>query len=125
MALEKTLGIVATASQMVSINRATHYHWLNTDPEYKEQVDELQNLQLDFVESKLFENIKDNDTTAIIFYMNKKGQPRGYSQFGEGQFGDVKIKVEFRDQVLEMLQDASFEEEEETKRIIKADKIDK
>ena len=34
---------------------------------------------LDIAESKLFENIEDNDTASIKFYLETKGASRGYS----------------------------------------------
>jgi hypothetical protein len=38
---------------------------------------------LDIAETKLFENIKDNDNTAIIFYLKTKGKSRGYIERSE------------------------------------------
>lgn len=77
-ALEKTLGIVTDACKMVGIARSTHYKWMDDDEQYKAEVEELSNLVLDFAESKLHENINNNDTTAIIFLLKTRGKKRGY-----------------------------------------------
>ena len=77
-ALEKSLGVVTDACKIVGINRKTHYEWLKNDEQYKQDVDDLSNAALDFVESKLYEKIKGGDTTCIIFYMKTKGKERGY-----------------------------------------------
>lgn len=96
-ALELNKGIVTAACQSVDMARSTFYHWLNTDTEFKAAVDEIQEVALDYVESKLFEKIdgvwiKTAETedgepivykvppsdTAIIFYLKTKGKRRGY-----------------------------------------------
>lgn len=94
-ALEKSLGIVSDACKQVGISRQSFYVWLNEDPEFKAQVDEISNVSLDFAESKLFQLIdgvycektlgsetvvyqKPPDTIAIIFYLKTKGKKRGY-----------------------------------------------
>ena len=77
-ALEQTLGVVTTACKVVGIDRTTHYEWIKTDPEYKTAVDELDNVALDFAESKLHKRIEAGDTTAVIFYLKTKGKNRGY-----------------------------------------------
>ena len=77
-ALHKSLGVVSHACEAVGINRTTHYRWLEDDEEYKKEVESIQEYQLDFVESKLFENINNNDTTATIFYLKTRGRKRGY-----------------------------------------------
>tara|TARA_R110002073_G_scaffold366_1_gene3352 strand:+ start:1909 stop:2328 length:420 start_codon:yes stop_codon:yes gene_type:complete len=77
-ALEKSLGIVTTACKIVDCNRSTFYKYYNIDQDFKNAVDELENLTLDFVESKLHKQIKDDNTTATIFYLKTKGKKRGY-----------------------------------------------
>jgi hypothetical protein len=70
-ALEKSLGIVTTACKIVDCNRSTFYKYYNNDQDFKNAVDELENLTLDFVESKLHKQI-------TIFYLKTKGKKRGY-----------------------------------------------
>jgi len=86
--LEKNLGIVSVASANANIHRSTHYLWYNEDEEYKKQVDEIHNVCLDFAESKLFENIKDNKETSTIFYLKTRGKNRGYVERQEFDMGD-------------------------------------
>jgi hypothetical protein len=77
-ALEKTLGVVTPAAKMININPCTHYEWLKNDPDYAEKVQELENIALDFAESKLHGLINSGDTVATIFYLKSKGKKRGY-----------------------------------------------
>jgi hypothetical protein len=77
-ALEKSLGIVTTAAKSVGITRKTHYDWLNKDPQYAKAVTELEDLALDYVESKLFKNIEKEKEASVFFYMKTKGKKRGY-----------------------------------------------
>lgn len=77
-ALEKSLGIVTTACKAVNLDRVTHYRYLNDDPEYAQAVKDIENVALDFAESKLHKQIDKGDTTACIFYLKTKGKQRGY-----------------------------------------------
>lgn len=78
-ALRQGYGIIATACEAIGIGRSTYYRWYNTDPAFRERVDEITETQVDFVESKLMQSINANDTTAIIFYLKTKGKKRGYN----------------------------------------------
>jgi len=82
-ALTKCLGIVTKACEVVGISRQTHYNWYNNDPEYKSAVDDIGDIALDFAESMLHQQIKEKDTTAIIFYLKTKGKKRGYIERSE------------------------------------------
>lgn len=97
-ALEKSLGIVTTACKQVGIGRTTFYNYYNNDQEFKAQVDDIANMSLDFAESKLLEQIKDNSTAATIFYLKTKGKKRGYVERQEitgadGIPSNVKIEI--------------------------------
>ena len=77
-ALEKSMGIVSKACEIVKLDRSTFYKYYNEDEQFKQDVDNMQDYVLDFAESKLLENIKDKKETSIIFYLKTKGRKRGY-----------------------------------------------
>ena len=77
-ALEKSLGVVTTAARQAGIERTTHYNWLKEDEEYKRAVESLEDVALDFAETKLHTLIQNEDTAATIFYLKTKGKKRGY-----------------------------------------------
>lgn len=79
-ALESSLGIVSTACNRTGISRSSFYKWYHEDEEFRKKVDEIDNLKLDFVESKLFKNIENEKEKSIIFYLQHKGHKRGYIQ---------------------------------------------
>jgi hypothetical protein len=94
-ALEKSLGVVTSACKQVGIARQTHYEWYKEDPEYKQAVDELADVAIDFAESQLHKQIKEGNSTATIFYLKTKGKKRGYVERQEVQtLGDNLFEVE-------------------------------
>ena len=77
-ALEKTLGIVTQACKMAGVGRSTFYKWMDDDEEFRKQVQDIDNVVLDFVESKLHKQIDGGNPTSTIFYLKTKGRKRGY-----------------------------------------------
>lgn len=77
-AMIKYHGIVTRACEAVDISRNQFYVYYNTDPQFKAEIDLIQEYNLDFVEDKLFENIADKDKASIFFYLRYKGRKRGY-----------------------------------------------
>ena len=78
LALTKSLGVVSTAANKANIARSAHYEWLTSDPEYKAKVEDIKNLAIDFVESKMFNQIKSGDTALIKYFLSTQGKNRGY-----------------------------------------------
>lgn len=77
-AFEKSLGIVTSACKMAEVSRETHYKWLREDDKYAEAVQSVSEQAKDFVETKLFEQIRNGNVSSIIFYCKTKMKDRGY-----------------------------------------------
>jgi hypothetical protein len=96
-ALKQTLGVVTSACKIVGVDRTTFYKYVNEDEVFAEQVKDIQDIAIDFAESKLYEQIKDNNTTATIFYLKTKGKSRGYVERQEiehsGEIKEVIVNV--------------------------------
>lgn len=96
-ALEASLGVITQACKTVGIPRSTYYNYYNDDIEFKTQVDAIQDLAVDFVESQLFKQIKEGNTTATIFYLKSKAKNRGYVERQElhhsGEIKEVVVNV--------------------------------
>lgn len=110
--LEKHKGIVTIACASIGLARSTYYSWLESDSEFKAAVDEIQEVAIDFVESKLIEKIdgvtvqtynakgepviyeQPPSDTAIIFFLKTRGKKRGYIERSEvDNMGTIAINI--------------------------------
>jgi len=100
-ALERSLGVVTIACKEVGIARKTHYEWYKEDEDYRNAVDDLVDVALDFAESMLHKQIQEKDTTATIFYLKTKGKKRGYIERSEiDHSGGVNLHYDKQDEKL-------------------------
>lgn len=104
LALEKSLGIVSTACQQAKISRDTYYRYYNEDPEFRKKVEDLNEVVLDFGESKLFEAMNDNNVSSIIFFLKTRGKARGYVERTEVINSYTDLESELREKSDEDLQ---------------------
>lgn len=86
--MNSNLGILTPALKSLGIPTGVYYRWLEEDDKFRKDVDEIQTVTLDFVESKLLQNIKQGDKVSIIFYLKCKGKNRGYI---EKQYIDSEV----------------------------------
>lgn len=77
-ALRDGRGIITYACQKVGVSRQAYYKMKEKDEEFAKQVEDINEENIDFVESKLLTAINNEDITAIIFYLKTKGKKRGY-----------------------------------------------
>ena len=74
----KCLGNVTDACNKTGLSRETYYSYFDNDKKFKQQVEDISDIRLDHVESKLDKLIDDKDPKAIIFFLKTKGKTRGY-----------------------------------------------
>lgn len=97
-ALEKAMGIVSQAAKKVGIDRTTPYRWMKEDDDFAKRCQEIQNVVLDFAETKLYSLVGEGHPAATIFLLKTKGKHRGYVERHEvsgidGKELEVKIEV--------------------------------
>lgn len=99
-ALEKSLGVVTTAAKMAGFDRTLHYRWMKNDSRYREQVEEIENIAIDFAEAKLHKLIEGGDTSATIFFLKTKAKRRGYVERQELDHTSKGEKLETKEPIV-------------------------
>ena len=77
-AFHKSFCNVYIACQNANVGRTTFYQWKKDDKDFAQTLEDTEEMNLDIAESKLFEQVKQGNTTAIIFFLKTKAQHRGY-----------------------------------------------
>lgn len=77
-AMTESKGIVTDACLSAKVDRTTFYNYYNADPEFKAEIDAIEDIALDFVEGSLHRQINNGEVAATIFYLKTKGKRRGY-----------------------------------------------
>jgi len=89
-ALRESLGVVYGACKRTNTPRSLYVKWLSEDREFAEEVGEISETALDYVESKALEEIRAGNPQLIKFYLQTKGRSRGY---GKDEPRDAKQRV--------------------------------
>ncbi len=97
--LEKHRGLVSYAIKESGLAIQTYYTWMKDDPDFKQKADQINESVIDWVESKLYENVETNNAQLIQFYLKAKARQRGYADKLEIESNqtikhDINIKFE-------------------------------
>jgi hypothetical protein len=77
-AITKAEGFISAAAINLGCDIGTVYNYIKRYPAIEQVVKDVRYKQVDFVESKLLKLIKDENPTAIIFYLKTQAKDRGY-----------------------------------------------
>lgn len=114
---KKNLGIITHACDAADIDRSTFYRWQREDMEFAAALTEIDDCQIDVLETALFQRVERGDTTAIIFGLKCKGKKRGWVEKSIlGLEGSLDLKVPEKEQKL--YDNADVEELEKVKEIL-------
>jgi hypothetical protein len=69
---------ISAACNATGIIRNTFYQWKEHDPCFAAKITEEEERLIDFVESKLLQNINAGDNASIFFFLKCKAKSRGY-----------------------------------------------
>jgi len=75
---KNSMGNVSIACEKTGISRMTFYNWKESDKDFAQKVEEIDEASVDLAESKLKLRVMEGDLTAIIFTLKCKGKKRGY-----------------------------------------------
>lgn len=87
-AYDKSGCNVSVACKVSNVGRRTVYDWIEQSSEFAAAKEEIDEANIDYVETKLMKRIQDDDLTAIIFYLKTKGKKRGYVERVESTGAD-------------------------------------
>lgn len=93
--LNEGRGIVSYACSKAGVSRQTFYNYKKEDDAFSSAVDEISEEIIDVVESKLLNQINENNLTAIIFFLKTKGRSRGYVEMTDSNVnlnGGIKLR---------------------------------
>lgn len=99
LALEQAGGIRAAAARMLGCSRTTLYAFLNRHPGLQEFLAGVDEEVKDLAEAKLIELIRDGDSSAIRFFLERKARDRGYAHRVEStgpNGGAIEVQAEVK-----------------------------
>lgn len=76
-------GNISIACKNAKLSRQTFYNWFTAgnslyDPDFAKMTEFIDEIALDFTESKLMENIAKGKENSVFFKLNNHGHKRGY-----------------------------------------------
>ena len=77
-AYHKGHGVIQCGLDAAKMDRSTYHLWLKKDPKFALLVAEAGEAAIDFVESKLYQNIDKGREISTIFYLKTRAKHRGY-----------------------------------------------
>jgi len=82
-ALLDSHGLLSMAAPKAGVSYRTINRYAHDFPAIQTAIQQAKESMLDFAESKLFQKIKEGDSTAILFYLKTQGKARGYIERSE------------------------------------------
>lgn len=99
-ALTQAKGFVSVAARNLGCTDQTVRNYIERYAVCKQAVTDAREAMIDYAEGKLYQNIQNNDTVSILFFLKTQAKQRGYVERTEvtGANGsDLRIKLSWGD----------------------------
>ncbi len=92
------LAIITPACKATSnLSRTTYHTWRKEDSVFNAACLEIEQEQVDMVETNLLRNVRDGKEISSIFYLKSKAKDRGYGDDGVKVTNKIKVTVNKKD----------------------------
>lgn len=92
IAIRESRGFLSVAAERLGCTYQTVSNYIKRYKTLQEVLDSINERELDLTENKLLSQIKEGNTTAIIFYLKCKGKKRGYVEKSEVEHtGEISV----------------------------------
>lgn len=78
VAVKNSKGVIGAIATRLNVDRTTIYNYMERFVTVKQAIENEREGMKDFAEGKLFKHIKDDNLTALIFYLKTQASDRGY-----------------------------------------------
>ena len=92
--LIKNRGFTTYTANDLGCALSTLERYIKESPGLEETLREARESRIDFAEGKLLSNMKDGDTTALIFFLKTIGKKRGYNEKPDDNPNDLNAIIE-------------------------------
>ena len=92
-ALAQAKGFVSVAARNLNCADRTVRNYIERYAQCKQAVTDARESMIDMAEGKLYQNIANNDTTSIIFFLKTQAKQRGYVERHEHTGADGRAIV--------------------------------
>lgn len=99
-ALTAAKGFVSVAARNLGCTDQTVRNYIERYSACKQAVTDAREAMIDYAEGKLYQNIQNNDTVSILFFLKTQAKQRGYVERGEQRIevsgangNDIPIRV--------------------------------
>lgn len=90
---------ITAACKSLNISHQTYYNLKERSDYFKQQLKELDDMILDFVEQQMYKIIEKGHPSMIMYYLNKKGKSRGYTSLNEQDDNNITtININLNDE---------------------------
>jgi hypothetical protein len=93
-AMAANLKIVSKACRDVGVDRSVYYEYYKNDPEFARQIDELEEVVVDFYEAALAKQANEGNAASTMYFLKCRGKKRGYSDLSRTDHNcSIELKV--------------------------------